>query len=109
MNTQAVKELLEALYEDASARQQRLEKKVVHRETPLPADFSEQAVELQNQETMEQLMQQTSEELNNIKLAMERLSNETYYQCTDCDGPINPERLAALPTTTYCAECAQSH
>lgn len=27
--------------------------------------------------------------------------------CRDCGDPIEPRRLAVLPTTTWCAECAR--
>lgn len=98
---------LELMRDSALARQARLEKKVGHRETALPADFSEQAVELQNEETMEQLMVQVREELSAIQTAINRLSAGTYSVCSHCSGPIEPDRLIALPTTTLCSDCAQ--
>lgn len=98
---------LELMRESALARQARLEKKVVHREEALPSDFSDQAIELQNEETMEQLMVQVREELSAIQIAINRLSEGTYSICTQCSGPIEPDRLIALPTTTLCSGCAQ--
>lgn len=99
---------LEEMREAALSRQARLEKRVGHREEALPADFSEQAVELQNQETMEQLVGQVQEELSAIRVALERIENESYEDCTQCSKGIESDRLHALPTTTLCSVCAQN-
>lgn len=108
MNTEDVIRRLEQMREAALTRQARLEKKVVHREEALSADFSEQAVELQNQETMEQLMDQVRHELSAIQVAFNRINDSVYDQCSSCDGQIESDRLIALPTTTLCASCART-
>ena len=58
------------------ARQARLARHTEHRETPLPADFSEQAVELENQETMVQLSPKGRAELTAIDHALARLATD---------------------------------
>ena len=97
---------LQQMRESALARQTRLEKQVGHREEALSPDFSEQAVELQNKETMEQLRVKVREELSGIQVALNRLSAGTYCVCSHCSGPIESDRLIALPTTTLRASCA---
>jgi len=108
MNTEDVIRRLEQMREASLNRQSRLEKKVVHREEALSADFSEQAVELQNQETMEQLMVQVQAELRAIQAAFNRISDGVYDECSRCNASIESDRLIALPTTTLCASCAQA-
>jgi len=41
-----------------------------------------------------------------VDLAMSRLANGSYATCAVCGGTIPPERLAALPATRACVECA---
>jgi DnaK suppressor protein len=108
MDANELIERMEQMRKDASARLVKLEKKVVHREEALPADFSEQAIELQNQETMEQLTSQVQDELHGIQLALRRVEQGTYGNCTTCDAAIECERLAALPITSLCSNCANT-
>ena len=83
-----------------------LDDNVHHRLEPLPADFAEQAVELENQEVMEALDEDARLELRRIHDALARLEEGTYGECTRCGEDINPERLAALPSATLCIRCA---
>ena len=108
MNSEDVIRRLEQMREAALTRQNRLEKKVVHREEALSADFSEQAVELQNQETMEQLMTQVQAELRAIQVSLNRIHDGVYDTCSKCNESIESDRLIALPTTTLCSSCAQA-
>jgi len=89
-------------------RQEKLARHVEHRDEPLPADFSEQAVELENEETMVQLAARMNEEINNVEQALRRLEQGTYDQCAVCKGVIEAPRLQALPATTVCIACAPS-
>jgi RNA polymerase-binding transcription factor DksA len=40
-----------------------------------------------------------------ISDALERISNETYGFCAECQQRISPKRLAALPWVKYCVAC----
>jgi len=104
---QNVKRRLEEMREEILDRHSRLAKKVGHREEPLPADFSDQAVELENEETMLQLYNQSKVELVNFQIALERLEAGNYASCSVCGNEIEPERHESLPTTTYCISCAR--
>lgn len=42
-----------------------------------------------------------------VEEALARIAAGTYGICTGCGGPIEPERLELLPTTTVCCQCAQ--
>lgn len=50
-------------------------------------------------ETQEGLLEQ-------VEAALERMEHGTYGRCQGCGKPIAPDRLAALPYTSYCIECA---
>ena len=56
----------------------------------LPADFEEQAADLESQ----------------IKHAIDRIHNGQYGMCSQCGEPIAVSRLKAQPTATRCIACA---
>ncbi len=70
------------------------------------ADLEEQATENENDEVLEELGEVAENELIAIDAALERIANGTYGICTRNGVKISPERLAALPATPFCAECA---
>jgi RNA polymerase-binding transcription factor DksA len=107
MNVQ-VKSKLEATRASIIERRQRIARHTEHREAPLPQDFAEQAVELENEETMVALEQELDLELKKVEQALRRLHEGTYDTCADCDNAINPERLVALPSTSLCIHCAET-
>ena len=41
-------------------------------------------------------------------LALNRVDDETYGLCRDCDEPINPKRLEFDPTALRCIDCASN-
>jgi RNA polymerase-binding transcription factor DksA len=43
--------------------------------------------------------------VQSIETALRRLRVGTYGQCLDCDLPISPARLSALPFAEVCVEC----
>lgn len=48
-------------------------------------------------------------ELYNIDAALRRLEAGDYGNCTRCDEPIAPKRLALDPATPLCIECASEN
>ena len=48
------------------------------------------------------------ERANRLIGALERLRAGRYGLCEECDGPIAPARLAALPEVTTCLPCQSS-
>jgi RNA polymerase-binding transcription factor DksA len=85
-----------------------LDDDVHHREEPLPADFAEQAVELENKEVLEALDDDARAELRRIQRALDRIEEGTYGECVTCGNDIRPERLSALPSATLCYDCASA-
>ena len=92
--------------EELSARQERVSRHTRHREDPLPQDFAEQAVELENGETLVALDQELNQELRKIDRALARIDAGEYLDCQTCGAPIGEERLMALPTSVECISCA---
>lgn len=48
-------------------------------------------------------------ELERIRASLDRMERGTYGTCAACDGPIEIERLRAVPETDRCARCADRH
>jgi RNA polymerase-binding transcription factor DksA len=106
LNTETITKELEARRAELLERQRRVSKHTRHREEPLPADFAEQAVELENGETLVALDQEISEELARIDKALTRLDADAYFQCERCGEDIGEARLQALPDSALCIDCA---
>ena len=107
-NTADIRAHLEEYQASIVNRRERLAKHVHHREEPLPQDFAEQAVEMENSETMVALEDELSEQEREVERALARLDNGTYGTCVECGEDIAPERLEALPATALCFDCADA-
>lgn len=42
-----------------------------------------------------------------IAEALERIKNDTYGTCAECDEQISPRRLKAIPWARYCITCQE--
>lgn len=105
-DTSEIRTTLESRRAELTQRQERVSKHTRHRDEPLPADFAEQAIELENGETLVALDQEITDELAKIEKALGRLEAGTYFQCASCGEDIGSERLKALPDSTLCIDCA---
>ena len=106
MKVDELKQTLIQRKAELSERQARVARHTRHREEPLPADFAEQAVELENEETLVALDKKMSRELVQIDHALHRIEIDQYLDCETCGGPIEEQRLIALPHATLCIRCA---
>lgn len=70
------------------------------------SDWEENAVEMEADEAMAAVGDVTKKEIQEIRLALSRLSSGTYGVCVTCGKPIAPERLSELPSTSTCSRCA---
>lgn len=73
---------------------------------PLDADWSEQAVDLADDEALEGVDDVLRAEIHQIRLALLRIENGTYGTCSKCGNDIRRERLKARPIATRCIDCA---
>jgi DnaK suppressor protein len=72
----------------------------------LDADFSEQAVDLADDEALEGVDDVLRAEAAQIRAALARIDNGTYGTCANCGAEIGAERLEAQPVATRCIKCA---
>ncbi len=73
----------------------------------LPADWEEQATQLENQDALEGIEKSKLQEIGQIREALRRIAQGSYGVCIKCGETIDPKRLAALPTATRCISCAR--
>jgi RNA polymerase-binding transcription factor DksA len=74
--------------------------------SPGSADWGENAVESEDDEVLAEVGDLTKHEINEIRLALNRIETGHYGECTSCGKPISKERLAAMPFATKCIRCA---
>jgi len=72
----------------------------------LPADWEEQATQLESQDALEGIEKSKLREVRQIREALRRIAQGGYGVCAQCGEPIDPKRLKALPTATRCIACA---
>ena len=53
------------------------------------------------------LRESLQQKAKSIEVALRKLEDGAYGTCERCGGPISPERLAVLPHTRLCIECAR--
>ncbi len=70
-------------------------------------DWEEAALESENDEVLQGIFQESSQELLLVKHAMQRIASGDYAQSEECGEEINPKRLKIMPYTTLCITCAQ--
>ena len=107
LNIDAAKSDLTARRGELLSRQERVSRHTRHREEPLPQDFAEQAVELENGETLVASDQELAQELARIDKALGRIETGNYLDCEACGEAIGEERLKALPYSVLCIDCAK--
>jgi DnaK suppressor protein len=74
------------------------------------ADVGDQidaAIATEQAEVRSQLASFESRELAQIENALDRIRHGRYGRCEQCDKPIAPMRLRALPYATECIVCAR--
>jgi len=69
-------------------------------------DWSERAVETENDAVLESLDEATRAEVAQLRSALARLSDGSYGRCARCGRAIGSARLTAIPSATTCVACA---
>ncbi|MCR9262285.1 MAG: TraR/DksA family transcriptional regulator [Pseudomonadaceae bacterium] len=106
MTESSAKAVLEEMLASIHERREKLARHVHHREEPLPQDFAEQAIEVENDETMLALERELTEKEKQAMQALTRIEEGTYGVCTNCGEEISAGRLQALPAAGLCFDCA---
>ena len=54
-------------------------------------------------------LEHQSKSLMQVNRALERIEDGEFGICLECEEPISPKRLAAVPWTAYCLHCQEIH
>ncbi len=102
-----LKEIKETLLKERAQVVQKLGGKdlsIDEAETPDPVDL---AVRNYSKNVMLAVSENESRQLTMIDDALERIEDDEYGLCQNCEEEINPKRLAAVPWARYCLDCQQ--
>ena len=96
------------MLEELDERLGKITDDVKHIEKPVEQDFSELAVQNENNEVLDALGNAARTEVEKIKQALSRIDAGTYGVCISCGEAIKRERLSVLPYANYCMCCAKA-
>lgn len=105
-DTAAFKARLQAELEELESRQSRIADDLAE---PLNADSSEQAIEMEDDASLEGQGALIAKEIASVKRALARIEDGTYGECVRCGEDIAPARLEARPEAALCIDCARSN
>jgi DnaK suppressor protein len=88
--------------------EERLERVRADLAVPLDPDFSERAVEAEDDDSLEAQSQILAREIASFRRALARLEKGTYGECVRCGGRISRKRLEARPEAALCIACASA-
>ena len=75
-------------------------------EEPLDRDASEQAIEIEDDQSLAAQSVLIAGEIASVKRALRRIEEGTYGECMRCGAEISPRRLEARPEAALCFSCA---
>jgi RNA polymerase-binding transcription factor DksA len=99
----AAKVRLEAQLAELVGRRDRIAEDLAE---PLDPDSSEQAIEMEDDLSLQGQAVLVAREIVSVKRALTRIENGTYGQCVRGSAEIAPRRLEARPEAALCFECA---
>ncbi len=82
---------------------QKIEAELDH---PLDKDLEDAAIDIEDDEVLEDLGNAEKLEVRQIEAALERIAAGEYGYCVKCGDKIAEERLDIVPQTPFCAKCA---
>jgi RNA polymerase-binding transcription factor DksA len=75
---------------------------------PLNRDWDEQAIEKEDDASLEGQGALVKREIASVKRALARIEDGTYGECVRCGRDIAPARLEARPDAALCIDCART-
>lgn len=87
-------------------RLERIRRDRTHIDAPLVADFSDQAIQRQNDEVLDRLEDSGLRDLGQVEHALAHLARGGGNRCERCGRAISARRLSAMPQATLCSRCA---
>ena len=103
-DTDAARARLEARLTELEGRLARIADDLAE---PLAADSSEQAVEMEDDASLEGQATLVTREIGSVRRALERIDAGSYGDCVQCGGVIAEGRLEARPEAALCIDCAR--
>ena len=100
----AARARLEAELAELQSRQQRIADDLSE---PLNPDSSEQAIEMEDDASLEGQGLLLNREIASVKRALVRIEDGTYGECARCGEDIAPGRLEVQPDAALCIDCAR--
>ena len=104
VNLKDIKEKLIAERENLLKKLKENDLSVDDSETPDPVDL---AVRNYSKNVMLAVSENDSRQLILINEALERIDDEEYGTCQNCEKEIMPKRLDAIPWARYCLDCQE--
>jgi DnaK suppressor protein len=72
---------------------------------PLPGDFPDAAIIIENDEVLQAIEAASTAEIARIGRALERMDAGVFALCESCGAPIEAARLKAVPYAIHCVSC----
>ncbi|MFA5087028.1 MAG: TraR/DksA C4-type zinc finger protein [Candidatus Paceibacterota bacterium] len=69
-------------------------------------DIEDETTEVEEYENILPVGYVLEEDLKNVKLALEKIKNNTYGKCENCNKDLSEDRLRAFPEARYCNDCS---
>ncbi|MDA8793083.1 TraR/DksA family transcriptional regulator [Bacteriovoracaceae bacterium] len=107
MNLDNYKQSLTELKNTLQTRIAAISKDKTRADSPISADFAEQAVDLENNEVLDALDTQEREELKLILQSLKKIDEGTFGKCVSCGDEIGDKRLQAVPYAQNCITCQE--
>jgi len=61
---------------------------------------------INNKSVAEAAMRNKQKKLTQMKIALDKIDDESFGNCSNCKHPIKPARLIYMPESTLCVSCA---
>lgn len=104
LNLKEIKEKLIAERENLLNKLKENDLSIDDSETPDPVDL---AVRNYSKNVMLAVSENDSRQIILINEALERIEDDEYGFCQNCEKEINPKRLDAIPWARYCLNCQE--
>lgn len=104
MESRVRSERLEAMLTELVMRQRRISEDLAE---PLDPDWSERAVETEDDAPLEGQAVLLEREIASVRRALDRVRDGSYGICVQCGEEISPARLEARPEAALCIRCAR--
>lgn len=104
LNLKEIKEKLIAERENLFNKLKENDLSIDDSETPDPVDL---AVRNYSKNVMLAVSENDSRQIILINEALERIDDDEYGFCQNCEKEINPKRLDAIPWARYCLSCQE--